>query len=115
MQVFLRLIELKPGSSKQVGDWSTYMAEHRERALQSIQDEGVSVESWFSLALDGKEYLACYMRANSIKASQEVAAKSANPVDEYHHQFKVDTWARGAGAVGSLLLDLAADPDTGAA
>jgi Family of unknown function (DUF6176) len=111
MDVFLRLIELKPGSSQRVGDWSDYMNEHHEKALQSIQDEGVSVESWFSLSLGGKDYLACYMRAKSIKASQAVAAKSANPVDEYHQQFKVDTWVRGAGAVGKILLDLEKDSE----
>jgi hypothetical protein len=41
-----------------------------------------------------------------MEDSQKVAAKSESPVDAYHQQFKVDTWVRGAGAVGTLLLDL---------
>lgn len=43
--------------------------------------------------------------------SQKEAAKSVNPVDQYHQQFKVDTWVRGAGAAGKLLLDLAVDSE----
>ncbi len=48
----------------------------------------------------------CYMRADSMEKAQQVAATSENPIDAYHQQFKVDTWVRGAGAVGKLLVDL---------
>lgn len=106
MDVFARLIELKPGSSDRVDAWARHLDEHRESALESLRAEGVSVESWFSLSLGGKDYLLCYMRADSLEESQKVAANSGSPVDSYHQQFKVDTWVRGAGAVGKLLLDL---------
>lgn len=106
METFARLIELKPGNAEKVNAWAAFVNAHRESALASIHAEGVGVESWFSLSLEGKDYLLCYMRANSMEDSQKVAAKSESPVDAYHQQFKVDTWVRGAGAVGTLLLDL---------
>jgi len=106
VEIFARLIELKPGSAEKVDAWAAHLNAHRESVLASIQAEGVAIESWFSLSLEGKDYLLCYMRADSMEESQKVAAKSENPVDAYHQQFKVDTWVRWAGAVGKLLLDL---------
>ncbi len=106
MEVMARLIELKPNSGERVQAWAEHINAHRAKALASLQSEGVSIESWFSLSLEGKEYLLCYMRADSMEKSQQVAANSENPVDAYHQQFKVDTWVRGAGAVGQLLVDL---------
>ncbi|MCX7063240.1 MAG: DUF6176 family protein [Proteobacteria bacterium] len=110
MDIFARLIELKPGSADRVDAWAAHLNAHRASALESLRAEGVSVESWFSVSLDGKDYLLCYMRADSMEESQKVAAKSQNLVDAYHQQFKVDTWVRGAGVVGKLLLDLSPDP-----
>lgn len=106
MEVIARLIELKPDSAVSVQAWAGHINAQREHALASIAAEGVSIESWFSLYLDGKDYLLCYMRADSMEKSQQVAAHSENPVDAYHQQFKIDTWVRGAGAVGKLLVDL---------
>jgi hypothetical protein len=106
VEIMARLIELKPNSAGKVQAWAEHINAHRTNALASLKSEGVSVESWFSLSLEGKEYLLCYMRADSMERSQQVAANSENPVDAYHQQFKVDTWVRGAGAVGQLLVDL---------
>lgn len=61
MDIFMRLIELKPESSERVDAWAEHINAHREKALQSLQAEGVSIESWFSLSLGGKDYLVCYM------------------------------------------------------
>ena len=104
MEIIARLIELKPNSAERVQAWAEHINAHRADALASLKAEGI--ESWFSLSLDGKEYLLCYMRADSMDRSQQVAANSENPVGAYHQQFKVDTWVRGAGAVGQLLVDL---------
>lgn len=109
MAVIARLIELKPNSAEKVQAWAEHIHTHRASTLESLKAEGVSVESWFALSLEGKEYLLCYMRAESIERSQQVAANSDNPVDACHQQFKVDTWVRGAGAVGKLLVDLSPD------
>ena len=106
MEISARLIELKPDSADRVREWAGHIDAHREQALASLKCEGVTVESWFSLSLEGKDYLLCYMRADSLLKSQQIAADSVNPVDAYHQQFKIDTWVRGAGAIGKLLVDL---------
>jgi hypothetical protein len=111
VETIARLIELKPNSDEKVRAWAEHMDAHRAEALASLKAEGVSTESWFAVSLGEKEYLLCYMRADSIKGSHQVASTSEYAVDAYHHQFKVDTWVRGGGAVGRLLIDLSSDRD----
>jgi hypothetical protein len=109
MQIVAHVIELKPGSADRVEEWATHVRAHREQAEETLRAEGVAVESWFSFSLGGKDYLLSYMRAESMEEAQRVAAASQNPIDAYHQQFKIDTWVRGGGAVGELLVDLVGD------
>jgi hypothetical protein len=106
MDVTARLIELKPGSEERVREWAEYLRRHREEANATLRAEGVSVESWFEIAIDGKRYLLGYARAKSANEAAAVAAQADNAVDSYHRQFKADTWVRGGGAEARLLLDL---------
>ena len=107
MDVIATLIELKPRTSGIVDEWTRYVQEHRAAAEESLRAEGVAVESWFQVSLDGKDYLLCYMRAAAIEAAQEIAARSDSHVDRYHREFKRNAWASGRVA-GRLLLDLRA-------
>jgi hypothetical protein len=109
MEVVAHLIELKPGSSKRVEDWAEYVRAHRGQAEETLKAEGVDVESWFSFSIDGKDYLLCYMRTKSFEEAQRVVRDSQHPIDAFHQQFKIDTWVRGGGAVGHLLVDLLGD------
>jgi hypothetical protein len=106
MDVSARLIELKPGSDERVRDWAEFLRKHHDEATATLINEGVSVESWFDVTLDGKRYLLCYIRAASVSAAGAVAAQADNPVDDYHRQFKAETWVRGGGADARLLVDL---------
>ena len=112
MDVTARLIELRPGSDERVREWAEFLSQHRDEASATLRNEGVSVESWFEVTLDGKSYLLSYQRATSAADAGAVAAQSASVVDAYHRQFKTDTWVRGGGAAGRLLLDVEArSPD----
>ena len=42
------------------------MNAREQEALATLQDEGVEIESWFSLSLDADDFLLCYVRADSI-------------------------------------------------
>jgi hypothetical protein len=106
MQIFAELIELKPGSSNRVEEWAEHVRANRVQAEETLRAEGVAVESWFSFSIEGKDYLLAYMRAQSMEEAQRVGAESQHPIDAYHQQFKIDTWVRGGGAVGELLVDL---------
>jgi hypothetical protein len=92
-----------------VQEWAEFLHEHRAEAIETLANEGVHVESWFALMLEGKHYLLCYMRADSMTHAQAVADRSTNVVDTHHRRFKEDTWMRGRGAVGRLLIDLTRD------
>ena len=107
MDVTAVLIELKPNTERTVEAWAAHIAEHRDEALETLRAERVSVESWFSLSLDGKEYLLAYMRSESAEAAAAVARRSSAAIDEYHRRFKEDAWLRGINA--RLLVDLATD------
>ncbi len=109
MDVVATLIELKPRSSDAVEHWAKYVEEHRTAAVETLRAEGVSIESWFSISLNGKEYLLCYMRAESIHAAQEVATRSESAVDRHHREFKENAWVKGSRVNGRLLVDLVAN------
>ncbi|MBW4618537.1 MAG: hypothetical protein KME17_04000 [Cyanosarcina radialis HA8281-LM2] len=107
MDVVASIIELKSNSLDRVEAWATTLKERTDEAMATLQDEGVSIESWFHFSLDGKDYLLCYMRAESIKKASEVVRSSPHAIDAYHQQFKKDTWVGGKSA--RLLVDLVND------
>lgn len=109
MDIVARLIELKPDSDARVEDWAKFLREHRAEATDTLRNEGVHIESWFGLTLEGKQYLLCYMRSDSQTKAEAAASQSSSVVDAYHQQFKVDTWVRGRGVFAELLVDLTAE------
>jgi hypothetical protein len=109
LDVIAHLIELKPDSSQRVEDWARYLHEHRAAAVETLNAEGVAIESWFGLELNGKQYLLCYMRTESIQRAQEVAQDSTSPVDAYHRQFASETWVKSGRVRAKLLVDLVED------
>ncbi len=88
MKVVAGVIELKPDSMKRVEAWAETINERMDEAVVTLRDEGVALESWFNLSLNGKDYLLTYMRADSLKKAQEVVKESAHAIDAYHQQFK---------------------------
>jgi hypothetical protein len=104
MDVVANIIELKPNSLDRVEEWATTLNERADKAIETLQNEGVKIESWFHLSLDGKDYLLCYMRAESIKKAHEVVSSSPHAIDAYHQQFKKNTW--GVSKSARLLVDL---------
>ena len=104
MDVIASIIELRPNSLDRVEEWAKTLNDRADEALATLQDEGVRIESWFHLSLDGKDYLLCYMRAESIQKAQQVVKSSPHAIDAYHQQFKKDTWVVGKAA--RLLVDL---------
>ena len=106
MDVFARLIQLKPNSRKRVQEWVDEITSRRGEALETLKQEGVSVESYHLMTLEGVDYLLLYMRSENLNQAAQVGAESESEIDAIHQQFKIDTWIRGAGCVGELLLDL---------
>ena len=104
MEIVAGVIELKPNSLERVEAWAQTINERIDEAVATLKDEGVQLESWFHLSLDGKDYLLSYMRTDSLVKAQDTVKNSTHTIDEYHQQFKKDTWLSGTRA--RLLVDL---------
>ncbi|NAS09114.1 DUF6176 family protein [Acinetobacter haemolyticus] len=103
MDVGAVLIKLKQDSLINVEAWKREIEQRKDEAIQTLQAEGVTIESWFHLELDGNNYLIAYMRANDIAHAQQVARNSTFEIDKVHKQFK-QNWERVIPA--NLLVDL---------
>lgn len=103
MDVGAVLIKLKPDVLGQVKQWQNEINARKDEAIETLQAEGVKVESWFHLQLEGSDYLLAYMRAQDIAKAQEIGRQSQFPIDQMHKQFK-GNWAKVIPA--QLLVDL---------
>lgn len=72
MDVTAALIELKPDSHLKVSEWAEFILKHKQEAEVTLRAEGVIIESWFSLSIESKDYLLCYMRSKFIEEAQSV-------------------------------------------
>ncbi len=111
MDVKAYLIELKEDSRDRVSEWTSGINRRRDEALSTLRTEGVKVESWFLLSLNGEDYLLSYMRSEDIERAQQVAKESLFGIDAYHQNFKRDTWVRGSVTELQLLVDLSQQMD----
>ena len=95
---------LKPGSEARVREWAQYITAHRDEALQTLQAEGVTIESVFLDATPDGPCLIYYMRSASQAQAIAVAERSAHAIDAYHKAFQRETWTKVDRL--ELLLDL---------
>ncbi|MFT3757974.1 DUF6176 family protein [Thauera sp.] len=95
---------LKPGSEARVREWTSYINAHRNEALQTLQEEGVSIESVFFDATSDGPCLIYYMRSASEEQAIAIARKSTHAIDAYHKAFKSETWLKVERM--ELLVDL---------
>ena len=102
MDVGAVLIKLKPDSLSNVDKWKKELQERKNEAIQTLIAEGVYVESWFHIELEGQDYLLAYMRANDISHAQKIAKTSPFDIDKVHKKFK-ENWEKGYKA--TLLID----------
>ncbi len=107
MEIAAGLIRLNANSGGLVEDWRKTIEARRAEALQTLRDEGVSVESWFQLEIDGAPYLLWYMRAESIQRVWETAGRSTHELDAYHFETMSEITHSQIDAVP--LLDLSMD------
>jgi hypothetical protein len=102
-------IELLPGSVEKVQEWGDFLRTNRDEALQSLKNEGVTVESAFVVNIDGRDYLIGYMRASNMHSAHQAAKDSTLNVDAYHQAFKKAFW--GKTYKGTPISDLSRIPN----
>ncbi|QUY37311.1 DUF6176 family protein [Acinetobacter junii] len=103
MDVGAVLIKLKQDTLANVDAWKIEIEQRKDEAIQTLKAEGVTIESWFHLELDGNNYLIAYIRSHDIGNAQQVARNSSFEIDKVHKQFK-QNWERIIPA--TLLVDL---------
>jgi hypothetical protein len=98
-------IRLKENSLARVREWAAEMTRRRDEALETLRDETVIIESVFLDSTPEGDFLIYFMKAENFERAREAARqKSAHAIDEYHRQFKRETWEEGTRL--ELLIDL---------
>jgi len=85
-------VRLLPGSLPRVRAWAAHLHAHRAEALRTLDDEGVSIESVFLETDASGDSLVYYLRAADVEAAFEIARRSQAAIEQFHRQFKQDTW-----------------------
>lgn len=67
MDIGAVLIQLKPNALTHVDAWQAELNARKDEAIETLKAEGVRVESWFYLELEGNNYLLAYTRAEILK------------------------------------------------
>ena len=75
MDVVAALIKLKPNSQDRVREWAETINHRKVEALATLSDEGVVMESWFQVKVEGQDYLLCCMRSESIERARQAGRR----------------------------------------
>jgi len=98
-------IKLKPNSLERVREWAQTLNEtRRDEALATLRDETVIIEACFLDRTPDGDFIIVFMKAESFEQSRRAVEASSHDIDQYHQQFKKDTWESGQRL--DLLVDL---------
>jgi Family of unknown function (DUF6176) len=86
MEYASALVKLKPDSEIKLEQWRSTIASRLQEVAATLQDEGVQVESYFTIDIAGENYLLWYLRAKSIKRVFEIASQFKHPIDQFHFE-----------------------------
>ncbi|MCA1624386.1 MAG: DUF6176 family protein [Acidobacteria bacterium] len=97
-------IKLKPNSLEKVREWSKFINDRKDEVLATLRDESVILETAFLDQTDEGDFLIYLMKAESFEKARQAAETSVHEIDEYHQNFKRETWEDGKKL--ELLIDL---------
>ena len=86
-------IKLKPNSLERVRDWANALNHsRRDEAIATLQDESVLMEAYFLQQAPDGDFLIAVMKAENFETARRAAASSTHSIDQFHADFKRDTW-----------------------
>lgn len=97
-------IKLKPDSIEKLREWAKVINERQTEALETLRDESVILETVFLDQTEEGDFLIYLIKAESFAKAREAVQKSDHSIDEFHQNFKRETWADGKQL--ELLIDL---------
>ncbi|WP_293909154.1 DUF6176 family protein [Deinococcus sp.] len=104
MQTRCVRIRLKPGSLERVREWAAEIDARRAEALQTLEDEGLTLECFFLETTEEGDFLIGFTCADNFEQAQATVERSLHAIDAYHQEFKRDTWESGRRL--ELLVEL---------
>ena len=104
MEIKCVVIELKPNSLERVKEWADFIKNNEDVALETLENETVTVENFFFVTLKEQDYLIGYMRAKSFEVASNAVKESLLAIDVYHKKFQKDVWGNGTRA--ELMVNL---------
>ncbi|WP_422365020.1 DUF6176 family protein [Pelagibius sp.] len=84
MEAAAGLLKLKPGTEATIEHWKATLQARSDEVVSTLRNEGVHIESWFQIEINGEKYLLWYMKAESISKAIEVAVSSDHDIDQFH-------------------------------
>lgn len=112
MEIASGLIKLKPGIDEKVEEWRSTISSRIEEAIATLEDEGVEIESWFRVVIEGQNYLLWYMRAESIERAFEVSQTLKHPIDQFHYKIMAEIMDTNGRIIAKPIMDLKAKKET---
>jgi hypothetical protein len=97
-------IKLKPNSIEKAREWARVLNERKDEALATLRDESVVLEMAFLDQTGEGDFLIYLMKAESFETEKEAARKSVHAIDEFHRNFKRETWTERKEL--EILIDL---------
>lgn len=102
-------IKLKPNSLEKVRDWAKTINAREDEVLATLRDETVILEAVFLDRTSEGDFLIYVMKAENFEQSRNAVEKSIHAIDEYHRDFKRETWEDGKKLETLIDLDRIAD------
>lgn len=97
-------IKLKPDSIGEVEKWADTLNRRKAEVVETMEKEGIFIESVFLDKVGGDDYLIYYVRAEDFEKSSKVVESSELDIDKYHKTFKKNCWESGTSL--QKLLDV---------
>jgi hypothetical protein len=85
-------IKLNKGVLNETLEWANELNHRISEVKESMEGEGVYIESVFLDNINGDDYLIYYMRMVDPERAREAFKKSAHKIDQYHSEFKMKCW-----------------------
>lgn len=92
-------IKIIPGQEEVAKEWLTFLKENQTAALETLRNEHVYLETYFTATEPDGMYVYLFMAARSIEEANQIAAKSTNPLDLKHFDYGKRCVERTAGAI----------------
>lgn len=85
-------IKLKENCLDEVEKWAKTLNNRKKEVIETMQREGIYIESVFLDHIGKDNYLIYYLRMENFEKAAKVIRHSEHEIDKYHNIFKKNCW-----------------------